>query len=756
MKNTLLLFFNLCCANAFAQQQVDLNVVPKPALVKVTGGNFLLDSKTIILANSKDHNAIMLNSYLKKYYGFTLPIKNKPAKNETPIFFSEIHSETNYPVEGYGLNITKNKIEISFKTAAGAFYGMQTLIQLFLLHLKPPYLLPTVEIKDYPAFSYRGMHLDVSRHFFPVDYIKKYIDYLAMHKMNNFHWHLTDDQGWRIEIKKYPLLTSVGGCRNQTLAGRYGSDKYDGTRYCGFYTQEQIKEVVKYASDRYVNIIPEIEMPGHALAAITAYPELSCNPGTEKKVGETWGVFEDIMCPTDYTFNFLENVLTEVMALFPSTYIHIGGDEAPKEAWKNSAFAQSLIKEKNLKNEHELQSYFIQRIEKFVNSKGRKIMGWNEIMEGGLAPNAAVMSWQGEKGGIEAAKQKHYVVMTPEQPLYFDHSQTRNEDSLTRGNFNPLEKVYAYNPLPPVLSASEKKYIMGAQANVWTEYFDNGNKVDYMIFPRLSALSEVLWTPASQKNWASFEQRLPGLMKRYEWWNSSYSTAYYDLQPAVVSGPKNEIIWKLETRYPNAKIIYVKDSSTNASFPYNNAPLIINHPGLYGATITDNNSKIIGKWTWQLFELNKASGKKITMTTPPNASYAGQGGFSLIDGVQNKLGMLKSAQFIGFVAKDLEAVVDLENIQPINEIILHAFEQQGSWIYRPAAVSFFISNDGVNYTEVKSGLSITGDKNILYSCKPAISSRYIKVIAKNFGKIPSGMPGAGGNSWLFADEIEVK
>ncbi|MEO7265358.1 MAG: family 20 glycosylhydrolase [Ferruginibacter sp.] len=732
-------------------------ITPMPVKVNYKPGFFLLSSSTKILSYDNHHKIEIkfLNDYLQSHYGFRLPVNAKVNKNENYISFSSIKSESNYPDEGYGLNINKNNIDISSKTNMGAFYGIQSLIQVLPMEKKFPFKLPLLAIKDYPAFSYRGMHLDVSRHFFPVSYIKKYIDYLAMHKMNNFHWHLTDDQGWRIEIKKYPLLTQVGGCRNQTLAGRYGSDKYDSTKYCGYYTQDQIKEVVKYAAERYINIIPEIEMPGHALAAITAYPQLSCYPDSAKKVAETWGVFEDIMCPTDFTFNFLENVLSEVIELFPSTYIHIGGDEAPKEAWKNSDFAQSVIKEKKLKDEHELQSYFIQRIEKFVNSKGRKIIGWDEILEGGLAPNAAVMSWRGEKGGIEAAKQKHYVVMSPEKPLYFDHSQTRNEDSLTRGNYNSLEDVYAYNPLPAALSANDRKYVMGAQANVWAEYFDNGYKIDYMIFPRMSALSEVLWSPSSQKNWASFEQRLPGLMKRYEWWNSSYSTAFYDLQPAVVQGPNNEITWKLQTRFPGAKIIYVKDSTTNSSYPYKN-PVVIDRPGYYGATVTDNNHKIIGKWTNQLFELNKASGKKITLTTAPNASYAGQGGFSLIDGVQNKLGMVKSTQFIGFVAKDLEAFIDLEKVQQVDEIILHAFEQQGSWIYRPSSVSFFTSNDGINYTEVKTGISKTGDKNIIYACKPAITARFIKVLAKNYGKIPSGMPGAGANSWLFADEIEVK
>jgi len=332
--------------------------------------------------------------------------------------------------------------------------------------------------------------------------------------MNTFHWHLTDDQGWRIEIKKYPKLTTVGGFRNGTIIGRYPGTGNDGLSYGGYYTQEQIKEVVKYAADRFITVVPEIEMPGHSSAAIAAYPQLSCFPeeatkhpakcawngdSTGKKVQQTWGVFEDVYAPTEYTFNFLQDVLNEVMQLFPSKYIHIGGDECPKESWKRSAFCQQLIKEKGLKDEHGLQSYFIQRIEKYLNTKGRQIIGWDEILEGGLAPNATVMSWRGEKGGIEAAQQQHNVIMTPGGWCYFDHSQTQQEDSVTIGGFTSVEKVYSYDPVPKELSAANKKYVLGAQGNVWTEYIGNTAKLEYMVFPRISALSEVLWTSAEQK-----------------------------------------------------------------------------------------------------------------------------------------------------------------------------------------------------------------------------------------------------------------
>ncbi|MEO8852207.1 MAG: family 20 glycosylhydrolase, partial [Ginsengibacter sp.] len=368
-------------------------------------------------------------------------------------------------------------------------------------------------------------------------YIKKYIDYLAYFKYNTFHWHLTEDQGWRIEIKKYPRLTSVGGFRNGTIIGHYPGTGNDNAHYGGFYTQEQIKDVVKYAQDRFITIIPEIEMPGHASAAIAAYPQLSCFPDKStpisdkttwagsrdgKQVQQTWGVFDDIFVPSEYTFKFLENVLDEVMQLFPSKYIHIGGDEAPKTYWKESAFCQKLIKEKNLKDEHGLQSYFIQRIEKYLNSKGRKIIGWDEILEGGLAPNATVMSWRGEEGGIAAAQQHHDVIMTPGTYCYFDHAQMKNSDSLTIGGYLPLDTVYSYNPVPKELKESEAHYILGAQGNVWTEYMASPEKVDYMIFPRMSALSEVLWSPKDSRNITRFRTELPDLYKRYELLGANY------------------------------------------------------------------------------------------------------------------------------------------------------------------------------------------------------------------------------------------
>lgn len=444
----------LSCTLSFAQE---VNIIPQPAQLTRNTGNFVITSQTslVVSSNGDKSTAVFFNDYLSDYYGIKLPIVKKAKKNS--IKFNSNNNIDGLKKEGYTLKSDSNGLVINGNSSIGTFYGMQTLIQLLPVEKSNSLKIAAVDVKDEPRFAYRGAMLDVGRHFFPVSFIKKYIDYLALHKLNYFHWHLTENQGWRIEIKKYPKLTEIGSKRNGSVTGRLPGNGNDNTPEGGFYTQEEVKDIVKYASDRFITVIPEIEMPGHSSAAIAAYPQLSCFPdetidhipenlisekskqelkeGRIKLVQETWGIFRDIYAPTEYTFNFLEDVLDEVMDLFPSKYIHIGGDESPKDAWKRSEFCQQLMKEKGLKDEHELQSYFIQRMEKYINKNGRTIIGWDEILEGGLAPNAIVMSWRGEKGGIAAAKEKHQVIMTPARNVYLDHSQTKNEKKTYTGRF---------------------------------------------------------------------------------------------------------------------------------------------------------------------------------------------------------------------------------------------------------------------------------------------------------------------------------
>jgi len=509
-----------------AQTKSDLNLVPVPAKVKVNPGQFVIRSNTSIVLSSDNQemqNAIAIfNNLLDRAAGYRLPVTVSPASSNAIVckINPSISNE-----EGYTLSVQKDLIVLEAKTPQGIFYGMQTLRQLLPFQIERPYLsniawtVPCVEIEDSPRFSYRGLMLDVCRHFMPKEFVFKFIDMLAYHKMNTFHWHLTDDQGWRIEIKKYPKLTQIGAFRNRTLEGRYTSPenrKWDNTRYGGFYTQDDIKEVIAYAQKRFVTVIPEIEMPGHAMAALASYPELSCTGGPFEVEG-LWGVFNDIYCPKDETFTFLENVLSEVIDLFPSQYIHIGGDEAPKLRWQNCAHCQDLIKKEGLKDEHELQSYFVKRIEKFVESKGKRIIGWDEILEGGLAPNATVMSWRGEAGGIEAAKQDHDVIMTPNTYVYLDYYQADPKTQpLSIGGFVPLWKTYGYNPVPASLTPAEAKHILGIQGNIWTEYIKTSDHVEYMAFPRGAAVAEIGWSPESKRNYTDFKQRMIQQFKRYD------------------------------------------------------------------------------------------------------------------------------------------------------------------------------------------------------------------------------------------------
>jgi len=491
----------------------NMGIIPAPVSVKKAPGEFVLSSETVLLADSVTNKAVVfLAGYLQNKEMLHIKLKPNIAKNSaaSSLVLTSVGTD-NLPADGYRLTISPQQITIAGK-GAGLFYGIQTLIQLMPSERGAVAKLPCVEIEDYPRFGYRGLMLDVCRHFFSVEFIKKYIDLMAAYKLNNFHWHLTDDQGWRIEIIKYPKLTQIGSRRAETLIGEDNDrtpQQFDNTPYSGYYTQDEIREVVKYAADRYINVVPEIEMPGHSQAALAAYPELSCDPTKTYKVAENWGVFTDIYCPTEKTFGFLEDVLTEVMDLFPSKYIHIGGDEVPKDAWKQSAFCQNLIKQLNLKDENELQSYFTQRIEKFVNSKGRSIIGWDEILEGGLSPHATVMSWRGEEGGIAAAQQSHDVIMTPiNQGMYISSPEEKSLDN--KGRYVTLQKTYSYNPTPDALTPDQQKYIIGVQACMWSEHLNSENKAEHSLLPRMLAMAEVGWTQLANKNYTDFaDTRLP-------------------------------------------------------------------------------------------------------------------------------------------------------------------------------------------------------------------------------------------------------
>ncbi|HVG11795.1 MAG TPA: beta-N-acetylhexosaminidase [Flavisolibacter sp.] len=548
LKTIFILVLQLLCGAAGSQ---DLSIVPLPVSSKRGGGEFKLTRKTVIVApdrNDKSTTAFLIQ-YIENVYGLRL---NVVAKASTDFILIKT-TTAKVPKDGYALLVKRESISIIGDSYAGTFWGMQTLIQLL-----EPYdfgslfgkgngisvstlMVPAVLINDFPRFAYRGMHLDVSRHFFPVSFIKKYIDYIALHKMNFFHWHLTDDQGWRVKIKSFPLLTSVGGFRNGTIIGRYPGTSNDNQRYGGFYSQDEIREVVRYATARHITVVPEISMPGHSSAAIAAYPQLSCFPeeptaktrltskrsdslrakGKIKVVPETWGVFEDVLCAgKDSTFIFLEGVLDEVLTLFPSKYIHIGGDEAPKGHWERCSKCKARMKNEGLKNEAQLHTWFLKRIERYLAMRGRVSIRWDQKLEEDLGLESVVMS-RSEAPIIMVAGKAPLLIMSPRQPLSFDHAQFKEKDSLADNGFTPIEKVYAYEPAVGALNAGIALPVIGAQANVWTEYLKTPGKVEYMILPRMSALSEVLWSPKASRSWKDFDRRLTSQARRIILWKGS-------------------------------------------------------------------------------------------------------------------------------------------------------------------------------------------------------------------------------------------
>jgi len=528
-----------CKSGSAPEPDKTLAIIPAPVSIQGLKGDFVISEKTrIILAPADDETKLaaeFLANLVRNSTGISLSIGEGKRSAKGSIFMTlDTAIENN---EGYELTVTHKKVIVRGGSAAGLFYAVQTMRQLMPAEVESPSIveglvlaIPACEIKDEPEFGYRGMHLDVGRHMFPIAYIKRYIDMIALHKMNRFHWHLTEDQGWRIEISKYPNLTTTGAYRKETLVGHGGRRpfEFDGKPYGGFYTKDEVKEIVEYARSKFITVIPEIEMPGHAIAALASYPESGCTGGPYE-VQTRWGVFDDVFCAgKEETFSFLEDVLTEVMELFPSEYIHIGGDECPKTRWEKCPLCQKRMKEEGLKDEHELQSYFIQRIEKFVLSKGRKIIGWDEILEGGLAPEATVMSWRGTTGGIEAARQKHDVIMTPSTYVYLDYYQCEPQgEPLAIGGYLPLEKVYSYNPMPAELTPEEQKYILGVQGNLWSEYLNTPDYMEYMAYPRMFAVAETGWTPNRLKDFEDFLARIEVLKKRYDTIGINYFKGEY-------------------------------------------------------------------------------------------------------------------------------------------------------------------------------------------------------------------------------------
>jgi hexosaminidase len=725
---------------AFSQRT---SLIPLPNKISNARGKFLISAETKLLANGTEaiQAAELFNAWLKQTNGYALPIVSTVLRKDHYIAFSVL-SDTS---EKYLLKV-KRKYVLLEGGPAGLIRGASTLLQLAFQSLALKNQIPCLTIYDRPQYGYRGVHLDVSRHFFSKEFVKKYIDLLALYKMNTFHWHLTDDQGWRIQILKYPRLTDVGAWRNGSMIGPYRNQQFDSIPYGGFYTQDDIREVVKYATQRQITIIPEIEMPGHSLAALAAYPEYSCM-GFVKEVGRGWGGYEDVFCVKDSTFAFLEDVLTEVMELFPSKFIHIGGDECPKERWSKCPKCANTCFENNLRDGEELQSYFIQRIEKFLNSKGRHLIGWDEILEGGLAPNATVMSWRGIEGGKAAVRSGHKAIMSPGTHCYFDHYQgERATEPLAIGGYTPLEKVYVYRPIPDSLSKEEQKLILGAQANLWTEYMYNEKQVEYMLFPRLAALTEVLWTDTLLHDEKSFYKRVLLNQHLLDTFHVNYSNTWHVPRLKIGGGGTVQSLkLTLDSKVPQQIETAIDKGEGVSDFTSYRDPIEINSTSKLVVRSTYNQHQTIVNYP---FEFSKATNARVNLITPGERSYANPG-FTLVDGITG-IFPWTGKHWIGWIGKSPEVKIEWDEKVKVDSIVVVYLHDPGSWIHAPASVSYgetelLSASENIIPKDPIERLSIPIYKDM--------NSIYLRF--NSIGKNPEGTPGAGQNGWLFVSEILV-
>ena len=753
-----------------AGQTADFNIIPRPQQVKVSNdAPFTLSAKTVISlgTNSQDmkRNANMLASYIEQATG----IRPAIGKGKSGAAIILTIDKTIANAEGYKLDADAKQIRIAGASAAGVFYGIQTLRKsLPLVNGKASKVsIPAVHIADAPRFAYRGTHLDVSRHFVTADSVRQFIDMLALHNINRFHWHLTDDQGWRIEIKKYPLLTQIGSKRAQTVIG-HNSGKYDGKPYSGFYTQKQIRDIVKYAADRYITIVPEIDLPGHMQAALAAYPDMGCTGGPYE-VWQKWGVSDNVLCAgNDKTLTFIDNVLKEITQLFPSKYIHVGGDECPKTQWQKCPKCQARIKALNLEAkdghsaEERLQSYIITHASNYLKSLGRNTIGWDEILEGGLAEGATVMSWRGESGGIAAAKQHHDVVMTPNSYLYFDYYQSLDKanEPLAIGGYLPLETVYSYEPMPKELTADEARHIIGVQANIWTEYMPTFKQMQYMALPRLAALSEVQWSQPALKDYNSFTNRLTEFTHLYDRLGYNYAKHLYNVAIHVDSDNKWREILIHMTTAGNAEIRYTLDGTepTANSTLYTGAIVLQKSAKIRAAAFRTGKRSSV---TSQDISFNKATACPVELLQPTHKNYTYKGGATLTDGLLGDKGF-GTGRWLGFSGNDLEAVIDLKQNTDVSSVSLNTCVDKGSWIFDARNIEVSVSADGKSFTKVASKSlpaleEQTPDNIYTYELTfPQTTTRYVKVTATSEHNIPEWHGGKGKPAFLFVDEISVK
>ncbi len=763
----------VCAGNAIAAEKASAryDVVPLPASIALKDQpGFTLTKSTVISYPKGDkqlkRNAELLADYLFQTTGLKLQLTTKQPKKNAIILTANLKSDNS---EAYRLTVNDNAISIDGATAAGNFYGIQTLRKSSASFIdnagEKAFTFPSVEISDQPRFSYRGTHFDTSRHFFPVDSIKTFIDMLALHNINRFHWHITDDQGWRLEIKKYPLLTEIGSRRDGTCVGK-DFESSDSIPYGGFYTQDEARDIVRYAADRHITVIPEIDMPGHMLAALTAYPQLGCTGGPYA-VWQRWGVSDDVLCAgNDETLAFIDDVLAEVADIFPSEYIHIGGDECPKDRWAECPKCQQRIKDLGLKTdshstaEQKLQNFVMEHAATTLAGLGRKMIGWDEIVEGGLFPGATVMSWRGVEGAREAAKQGHDAIMTPTNYCYFDYlqSQDPSTEPFGIGGFVPVSKVYSLEPTE-TLTPEQAKHILGAQANIWTEYMPNLWHVEYMTIPRLAAMSEVQWLQPEKKNYTEFTHRLLPLIELYKRLGYNYAKHVFDIQGGLECDYDNHSIVANLRTVDGAPIHYTTDGSTpTEQSPLYTGPVVLTKSGPFKAAAFRNHqpSRVFS----DSVSFNKATSSKVTLLSEPHSRYNGPA-VILTDGRFGPMSF-NTGEWMGFNGNPLIAVVDMGAEKEFSKVSLRTLIDGLNWIVDTRGITVEVSDNGQDFTTVASKEVAPMDAYVtdIYTHTltfDPVKARYVKVTALCETELPKFQDaGAGKPGFLFVDEIVVE
>ena len=745
----------------------DYEIIPKPLDVNCKGdASFLLKDGVAVIYPENNRkmqdNAEFLVDYVERQTGVKLT-SHAGMPVDGAICLTLDLSDDN--AEAYKLIVNDKRVCISGASEAGVFYGIQTLRKSLPVAQDINVNLSAVEIYDKPRFAYRGAMLDVARHFYTVDEVKTFIDMLALHNINRFHWHLTDDQGWRIEIKKYPKLMSVASERKETVVGRWYSGIYDGKPYGGYYTQDELRDVIDYAAKRHITIIPEVDLPGHMQAALTAYPELGCTGGPYE-VRTIWGVSQDVLCVgNDFTLQFVKDVLSEVADIFPSEYIHIGGDECPKVRWEKCPKCQERIKSLGLKSdakhtkEQRLQSYMIQEAAKYLKEKGKRIIGWTEILEGGLVPDATLMSWIGESGGIEAAHQHHDVVMTPNTYLYFDYYQSKKveDEPLAIGGYLPIEKTYNYEPMPKELTKEEQQYIKGVQANLWTEYIPVFSQVQYMVLPRLGAAAEVQWTDPSKKDYKDFLRRVPHLVAVYDCYGWNCATHVYDVNVDMKADTVNHVLNVQLSTMADDPIYYTLDGQdpTEKSLKYTK-PFTIDQSVVLKtmAVHPDRTSKI----SVDTIRFNKATLKPVVLLQPNESRFSPDGPVVLVDG-RNGNHSFDTGAWLAVAGNDLEAVINMQAETILSSASVHVYVRKDAWLFDARGFSVSVSSDNKNYKEVASQeykqMQESDSDGIIeheLSFDPC-KATYVKIKVISEKSMPDWHWDAGKAPFLLVDEI---